>query len=97
MAAMMFPVMRGAWWDSVLFKVLKDAYDELCKKKKQKKTLFWFILWLWQTKEKEAGWKRLAGVDQLLVEWELPSRELRKWPVSPEVERHELRGTSYKF
>ena len=57
--------------DGVLFKVPKDAYIELCKKE-SKKTLFGYSLAL-TDKEKEAVEKRLAEIDQLLVEWEPPA------------------------
>ena len=58
---------KGMIGDGVLFKVPKDAYIELCKKE-SKKTLFGYSLVL-TDKEKEAVEKRLAEIDQLLVEW----------------------------
>ena len=86
---------KGMIGDGVLFKVPKDAYIELCKKE-SKKTLFGYSLAL-TDKEKEAVEKRLAEIDQLLVEWEPPAELKNGQPTYSYKLKHELGAQLYKF
>ena len=86
---------KGMIGDGVLFKVPKDAYIELCKKE-SKKTLFGYSLAL-TDKEKEAVEKRLAEIDQLLVEWEPPAELKNGHPTYSYKLKHELGAQLYKF
>ena len=86
---------KGMIGDGVLFKVPKDAYIELCKKE-SKKTLFGYSLTL-TDKERESVEKRLAEIDQLLVEWEPPAELKNGQPTYSYKLKHELGAQLYKF
>ncbi|MBP2620620.1 DUF308 domain-containing protein [Streptococcus panodentis] len=86
---------KGMIGDGVLFKVSKDDYIELCKKE-SKKTLFGYSLSLTE-QEREAVEKRLAQIDQWLIEWEPPADLKDGRHTYAYKLRHELGARLYKF